>query len=281
MNILSSPADISRLSQRWRREGRLIGFVPTMGALHSAHASLIARARRECGRVIVSVFVNPMQFGPREDFARYPRPFARDAALCGREGADALYRPKAAAMYPDAFDTQVSVGSLSKPLCGRLRPGHFQGVATVVLKLLAQTRPDRLYLGEKDFQQLAVLRRMAKDLDLPVRIVACSTKREKDGLAISSRNRYLSPQERRKAPALFRALKLGAALARKPGASPARIRRRMLVELEKTSGVRADYMEIVDARTLTPPKRLKGRLRLLGAVRIGNTRLIDNIALTV
>lgn len=270
---------MSALSERWRREGRSVGFVPTMGALHAAHARLIRRARRENARVVVSVFVNPIQFGPGEDFARYPRPLRRDAALCRREGVDALYLPAPSSMYPPGFDSAVEVRGLSEPLCGAFRPGHFRGVATVVLKLLLQTRPRRLYLGEKDFQQLAVVRRMVRDLDLPVRVVGCPTVREKDGLAFSSRNAYLSPRERSWAPRLYRALRLGARAAGKPGASRGRVLAAMRSEVRRIPGVRVDYLELADEGTLRPARALRGRLRLLGAVRVGRTRLIDNIPL--
>ncbi|MDE2291790.1 MAG: pantoate--beta-alanine ligase, partial [Elusimicrobia bacterium] len=191
MRIVSSPAAVSRLSASWRRRGERVGFVPTMGALHSGHLSLIRRARRENARVVVSIFVNPTQFGPKEDLRRYPRPFRRDAALCRTAGADALYHPSPAGMYPPGFATFAEVAGLSEVLCGASRPGHFRGVATVVLKLLNQVRPDRLYLGEKDFQQLTLLRRLVRDLDLPVSVVGCRLVREPDGLALSSRNAYL------------------------------------------------------------------------------------------
>ena len=215
MRTVSSPAAMRRLSARWRARGLSVGFVPTMGALHRGHLSLVERARAENDRVVVSVFVNPTQFGPQEDFSRYPRPFRRDASLCRKAGADALYHPAPGVMYPPGFSTFVEIPDLSAPLCGRSRPGHFRGVATVVLKLLNQVSPDRLYLGEKDFQQLTVLRRMVRDLDLPVAVRGCRIHRERDGLAMSSRNAYLTPQERALAPRLRAALGLCAAAARR------------------------------------------------------------------
>jgi pantoate--beta-alanine ligase len=254
-----------------------VGFVPTMGALHAGHLSLIARALQDDDRVVVSIFVNPMQFGPKEDYARYPRPLRKDAALCRAAGAHALYRPSAAAMYPAGFRTRVEVEGLGEVLCGRFRPGHFSGVATVVLKLLNQIRPHRLYLGEKDYQQLAVLRRMAADLDLPVRVVGCPTVREPDGLALSSRNVRLSRSERLLAPGLHDALLAGA--VRRRGATLAALRGRMRRAARLIPRARLDYLEVVDARTLERPARIRGRLRLLGALRLGKTRLIDNIPL--
>ena len=276
---LRSPRATTLLREKWSRAGLTVGFVPTMGALHAGHLSLIERARRENDKVVVSIFVNPLQFGPKEDLARYPRPFRRDLALCREAGADALYHPSAEALYPAGFSTSVEVSTLSETLCGALRPGHFRGVATVVAKLLCRLRPHALYLGEKDFQQLAVLRRMVLDLELPVRVVGCPTVREPDGLALSSRNAYLSPEERARAPRLHRALLAGRGAARLRGADRARVRAAMRRELSKDPDIRAEYLEVVDADTLRPPRRLSGRLRLLGAVRVGKTRLIDNIPL--
>lgn len=280
MKIIQSPAAMRRLVERWRAQGLSVGFVPTMGALHEAHLSLIRRARRTDPRTVVSVFVNPAQFGPNEDFSRYPRPFRKDAALCRGAGVHALFHPPPKAMYPEGFRTHVEVEGLSEILCGAFRPGHFRGVATVVLKLLEAVHPHRLYLGEKDYQQLVVLRRMAEDLDLPVRVIGCPTLRESDGLAMSSRNRYLDPRERAQAPLLHRALLAGARAAR-AGAGPARVRRVMLEKVRRVPRVRVDYMEIVDARTLARPGKIKGRMRLLGAIRVRNTRLIDNIPVIV
>lgn len=280
MKLVRSPRAMASLAARWRARGLSVGFVPTMGALHAAHRSLLRRARRENDRLVVSVFVNPAQFGPKEDFARYPRPFRRDAAACRAERTDALYHPAPGAIYPPGYGSFVEVPGLGAPLCGRFRPGHFRGVATVVLKLLESVRPDRLYLGEKDYQQLLVLRRMARDLGLPVRVVGCPTIRASDGLALSSRNAYLSPEERARAPRLYGALRAGAAEAKRRGATPASVRRRMRRALG-IPGARVDYLEIVDAESLARPARLKGKLRLLGAVRIGNTRLIDNLGLLV
>lgn len=257
MIVAKTPKAMAALAARWRAAGKTIGLVPTMGALHEGHASLIRRAARQCDRTVVSIFVNPAQFGPNEDYSRYPRTFAADRELCAAAGADAIYHPDAKAVYPEGFKTSVEVGGLSTILEGAVRPGHFKGVATVVLKLLNAAAPDRAYFGEKDFQQLAVIRAMVRDLDLGVKVVGCPIVRERDGLAMSSRNRYLSPEDRAKAPALYRALKTG-------DASQAR------ALLSRVPGLTVDYLEIVD---WTGPKRF------LGAVRLGGTRLIDNIPL--
>ncbi|MBI3296618.1 MAG: pantoate--beta-alanine ligase [Elusimicrobia bacterium] len=281
MKIVRTPAQIGRSTAGWRRRGLSVGLVPTMGALHEAHLSLVRRARRENDRVVVSIFVNPLQFGPEEDLARYPRPFGRDAELCRGAGTDALYHPSPAAMYGTGFATSVSVAGLSELHCGASRPGHFEGVATVVLKLLNQVRPDRLYLGEKDFQQLSVVRRMAADLDLGVEVVGCRLLRAPDGLALSSRNMYLSPERRAAAPALYAALKAAAAAARLRGAGPASVLRAGRAALSRAKAFRLDYLALVDEETLRPAERLGGRQRLLAAAWLGNTRLIDNLALRV
>lgn len=268
---------MARLARKWRERGQSIGFVPTMGALHAGHASLISRAGRENRRVVVSLFVNPSQFGPGEDFGRYPRPFAADRGLCASLGADALYHPSAREVYPQGFSTWVAVEGLSEPLCGKFRPGHFRGVATVVLKLLETVRPDRAYFGEKDFQQLVLIRKMARDLGLDARIVGCPTIREADGLALSSRNRYLSPAERAAAPLLYAALRAGAETARRanrPGGVLAAAR----AGIRGIPGVAIDYVSLVDPSTLRETRTLSSKkLRLLAAIRVGKTRLIDNI----
>jgi pantoate--beta-alanine ligase len=273
---------MSALADSWRRKGLAVGFVPTMGALHAGHLSLIRLARETCGRVVVSVFVNPAQFGPKEDLSRYPRPLASDLRLCRQSRADAVFHPSPAAMYPPGFASFVEVEGLSERLCGASRPGHFRGVATVVLKLFSIVRPDLAFFGEKDYQQLVVIRRMVRDLALPVQVIACPTLREPDGLAMSSRNAYLGPQERALAPGIHAAL----ALAARPPArrevrpSPARLlaeaRRRIL----GIPGAVIDYVALADPETLLPPKALKPGQRLLAAVRLGGTRLIDNVTIS-
>jgi pantoate--beta-alanine ligase len=232
-----------------------VGLVATMGALHNGHRALLRRARAECDEVVMSLFVNPAQFGPGEDFDRYPRDEARDRAVAAEEGVDRVYAPTVAEMYPEGFSTTVSVGSLGSIFEGAHRPGHFDGVATAVLKLFNLVRPDVAYFGQKDAQQLAVIRRMTADLGLGVEIRAVETVREDDGLALSSRNAYLSPDERRRAATLHRALS-----ARDPG----------LVEGD------VDYLAVVDADTFAEVEPRPGAL-VIGAARFGSTRLIDNI----
>ncbi|MBI5882804.1 MAG: pantoate--beta-alanine ligase [Elusimicrobia bacterium] len=276
MRIVEDPGSMSGLSARWRKQGERIGLVPTMGALHAGHASLIRRSRAENDRTVVSVFVNPTQFGPKEDFSAYPRPFSADTLCCRREGADALFHPSPEAMYPAGSASFVEVTGLSETLCGAVRPGHFRGVATVVLKLLNIVGPHRAYFGEKDFQQLVVIKRMARDLDLPVRITGCPTLREPDGLAMSSRNAYLPPAERAMAPAIHAALAWGAALSRQP-LTPRTLLGRIRERLRAIPGASVDYVALVDPETLQPADALRPGLRLLTAVRLGRARLIDNV----
>lgn len=279
MKIISRPGAMAELARRWAGQGRSIGLVPTMGALHEGHASLLRRARKENDRVIASIFVNPAQFGPNEDFARYPRTFSADRKLCAACRVDAVYHPSAERMYPAGFRAEVEVKGFSEVLCGAFRPGHFKGVATVVLKLLNACSPTRAYFGEKDFQQLAIIKRMASDLELSTKIVGCPTVREPDGLALSSRNRYLNPIERSVAPLLYAALSRGARLARR-GRAPAALAKAVEKAIGAIPEAAVDYVKVVNPSTLTEPKRLAGRLRLLAAIRLGKTRLIDNIALS-
>jgi len=258
-------------SRLWRREGKSIGLVPTMGALHAGHLSLVDAARRENDVVVVSIFVNPIQFGPGEDFTRYPRDYAHDASLLEAAEVDAIYRPPTEAMYPPGATTRVRVGDVAEPLEGAARPGHFEGVATVVTKLFAAVAPDRAYFGQKDAQQAAVVKRLVRDLDLGVDVRVQPIVREPDGLALSSRNVYLSPDERKAAAALSSALRAAAdAYAggeRDPDTLLAVLRRR----LEAEPLVQVDYAELVDQATFQKP----GTLAVVAA-RVGKTRLIDN-----
>lgn len=248
-----------------------------MGALHEGHVSLIRRARRENEEVVVSIFVNPTQFGPGEDFSRYPRSLARDAALCRTEGVSAILAPAAPDLYSKNYQTWVTVENLSRPLCGPFRPGHFRGVATVVLKLFNIVQPDRAYFGEKDFQQLRVVQQMVSDLDVPVKVVACPTVRDPSGLALSSRNAFLSPEERGAAPLLRRALRAaGQVLKSRRNRTEAKRAARKL--LRQIRGVRVQYLEIVDPNTLMTPED-SGPFLLAAAVYVGQTRLIDNLIL--
>jgi pantoate--beta-alanine ligase len=262
-------------SRRWRRAGRRIGLVPTMGALHAGHLSLVAEARRENDVVIASIFVNPIQFGAGEDFSRYPRDLNRDADLLQKAGIGAIYRPTVEVMYPPGSSTRVHVSGVADSLEGAARPGHFEGVATVVTKLFAAVEPDRAYFGQKDSQQVAVVKRMTRDLDLGVEICVCPTVREPDGLALSSRNAYLSPAEREAAACLSSALRLAAEAYAGGERRPEQLRKVLRARLEAEPLATVDYAEVVDPATFNSP----GSLAVL-AVRVGGTRLIDNHELT-
>jgi len=263
----------------WRQAGDAIGFVPTMGALHAGHDSLVARARRENQRVIVSIFVNPAQFGPNEDFEAYPRPFEVDYARLDALGADAIFHPPVEQIYPPAFKTHVDPGPLAEVLEGKSRPGHFAGVLTVVLKLFNLTQPKRAYFGQKDFQQVVLVRQLVRDLGLPIRIVACPTVREPDGLALSSRNAYLDPAQRAAAPAISRALDAAALSFGKGQAHPAELESTARSALEKIPGSTIEYVAVVDPTTLRTPARAIAGSVLAVAVKLGSTRLIDNVVL--
>ncbi len=259
-----------------RRQGCTIGLVPTMGALHAGHVSLIRAARAETGFVVVSIFVNPTQFGPNEDFARYPRPREQDLELCAREGVSLVFAPEAPTLYPSGFRTYVEVHELQDVLEGASRPGHFRGVATVVLKLLNVVQPDRAYFGQKDAQQARIIQQLVRDLDVPVDVVVCPTVREPDGLALSSRNQYLDAEQRRHAVALHQALKEAEARVLSGERDAAVLGRLLRERIEATPGARLDYAVVVDADTLRPVERVQGRTLLALAVRFGATRLIDN-----
>ncbi len=262
-----------------RASGRTVGFVPTMGYLHAGHASLMARARGETDVVIVSIFVNPLQFAPSEDLAAYPRDLAADTALAEAEGVDVLFVPTETEMYPDGVvRTNVSVAQVSAGLEASTRPTHFDGVATVVAKLLAIVGTCRAYFGEKDFQQIAVVRRMVRDLSFPVEVVACPTLRDPDGLALSSRNIYLLPAERAAAPVLHAALLAGRMAIDAGEVNPAKVRALVADLINAEPLAHLDYAEVVDAETLQAVDPLVGELRLLAAARFGKARLIDNIA---
>ena len=277
MLVVRTSSDLKESLATWRRAGERIGLVPTMGALHAGHLALVAAARGECRRVVATIFVNPKQFAPNEDLASYPRPEAADLEMLQSAGVDLAYLPTADEMYPPQFSTVVRVGGLSEGLCGAHRLGHFDGVATVVTKLLIQSLPDCAYFGEKDYQQLLVIRRLVRDLDLPVRIVGVPTVREPDGLALSSRNLYLSAQERRVAPELSRVLRdVATALERESGAVRREIERG-LAELTH-AGFDVEYLEIRDAESLAPVRDVvTAAARVIAAVHLGRTRLIDNV----
>jgi len=260
-----------------QREGITIGLVPTMGALHAGHRALIRTARLSCDAVVVSLFVNPAQFGPGEDFARYPRTPASDAAVCRKEGVDVLFAPPVGEIYPDGFRTLVEVPSLARRWEGERRPGHFAGVATVVTKLLALVRPAVAVFGQKDYQQAALIKRLVEDLNLGARVVVYPTVREADGLALSSRNVYLTPAQRRAAPVLFRSLHAGRLAVRAGIRSGTGIQRAMRKALSTEPMARPEYLAVCDPDTLEPLQRVRHRAVLLGAIRIGRIRLIDNL----
>jgi pantoate--beta-alanine ligase len=262
---------VLEVSRRRRREGLAIGLVPTMGALHAGHLSLVESACRENDRVVVSIFVNPIQFGPGEDFDHYPRDPQRDAELLAKAGVDGIYEPTVAAMYPPGSSTLIHVAGVSQPLEGQARPGHFDGVATVVAKLFTAVEPDRAYFGQKDAQQVAVVKRMARDLDFPVEIRVSPTVRELDGLALSSRNAYLTPDERKAAASLSSALRLAAEAYGHGERKPDRLRQILRERLEAEPLAQVEYAEVVNPETFIAP----GSLAVL-AVRFGRTRLIDN-----
>jgi pantoate--beta-alanine ligase len=283
--VLSTVATVAALRERLdaaRASGRRVGFVPTMGYLHAGHASLMAAARRETDVVVASIFVNPLQFAPTEDLDAYPRDLDGDTAMAEREGVDLLFVPTREEMYPDGeVLTTVEVRGISEPLEGRSRPTHFAGVATVVAKLFAIVGPCSAYFGEKDFQQVAVVRQMVRDLSLPVDLVACPTLREADGLAMSSRNAYLTDDERAAAPVVHAALQVGRAAIDAGERDPAKVRGLMADLIVAEPKADLDYAEVVDARTLRVVDPLAGELRLLAAARFGKARLIDNLAAVV
>lgn len=260
-----------------RRAGRAIGLVPTMGALHEGHGRLIDLARAGSGCVVVSVFVNPAQFNQKEDYDRYPRPLAEDREFCSARGADLVFAPGISEMYPREQLTTVDVARVTERLCGQFRPGHFRAVTTVVAKLFNIVQPDRAYFGEKDAQQLAAIRRMTLDLDMPIEIVAAPTVREPDGLAMSSRNRHLSPEERRVAPALYRALQEAGRLIASGVSDPAKVRCAALAALEAHPKIRIEYLEIVDPDEMQPVDSINAAVRVAAAAWLGPTRLIDNV----
>jgi pantoate--beta-alanine ligase len=283
LELVESVADVRGAVARAREAGLVIGLVPTMGALHDGHVRLIERCRAQAGWAAVSIFVNPTQFGPNEDFTRYPRPIEDDLARCRAAGVDLVFAPTAMTIYPNGpQSTRVEVPGLSDILEGASRPGHFRGVATVVLKLLEIVRPDVAVFGQKDYQQQVVIRRMVADLHVPVRIVTEPTVREPDGLAMSSRNRYLAPPERQAAAVLYQALTRARQAVLGGEVSAKRVRQILRETLESGEGVRLDYAEIADADTLGPVDRLgpESRAVALVAARVGSTRLIDNLPLT-
>jgi pantoate--beta-alanine ligase len=271
-------AEIRNHVDAYRKAGESVSLVPTMGALHAGHASLIERARSQGGRVVVSVFVNPLQFGPAEDYLRYPRPIEKDLDVCERMGADLVFAPEVDDIYLSEQRTFVEVTRLGDHLCGPFRPGHFRGVATIVAKLFNIVRADRAFFGEKDYQQLCIIRRMVDDLNIGIEIVPVPTFRDADGLALSSRNAYLDAEERAAAPVLYRALTASRAMIEGGERSAQIVREAAVWMLGAEERVRTEYFEIVDAMELQPMSAISGTVRLAGAIWIGKTRLIDNVA---
>lgn len=276
MKIIRTPRSMTIWSERLRREGVTIGFVPTMGALHDGHRSLIRAARLRCDALVVSIFVNPTQFSQTEDLTLYPRPIARDRALCREEGVDVCFEPTAHTMYPDGFQTVVTVPALARRWEGEARPHHFAGVATVVTKLFGIVQPHLALFGQKDYQQAALVRQLAKDLNLGLAIEVRPTVRERDGLAMSSRNVYLSADERLIAPLLSQALRAGRQAIEGGMRDVAAVERNMRQTIEQAPAIDVEYLAVCDPDSLEPLSVVTDRAVLLGAIRVGSVRLIDN-----
>jgi pantoate--beta-alanine ligase len=282
MEIIRIPRIMQDTSLGHLLRSRTIGFVPTMGALHEGHLSLVRMSREENNVTAVSIYVNPTQFGPSEDFTKYPRPIEADIERLREEAVDVLFLPDDTLMYPAGFSTEIEVKGLSERMCGHFRPGHFKGVATIVAKLFYIVRPTRAYFGQKDFQQTVIIRRMAKDLNLDIEVVVCPTIREEDGLALSSRNAYLDSEQRSAAIVLYRCLGNAADAIRSGIRSGAKIRQTMKAQLTKETQIKGiDYVSVYHPDTLEEMEDLKGEVLLAGAVRMGTTRLIDNMLLSV
>jgi pantoate--beta-alanine ligase len=279
MKIVKSVSEMQQLADLWRRDGKVIAFVPTMGYLHEGHLALMRAARKEGDVLVISIFVNPIQFGPQEDYERYPRDLERDLRLAESVNVDVVFAPEVKEMYPDGFQTIVDVTELSKPLCGKSRPGHFRGVATVVTKLFNIVKPHVAVFGEKDFQQLVVIRRMVKDLNMDVRIIGHPIVREADGLAMSSRNVYLSPEERKVALRLSQSLKKARRLVAQSVLDAQEILKAVVFHLCQDDALRLDYAELRDPETLEEVSVVNKPTLLAIAAFVGKTRLIDNCIL--
>ena len=275
MQVTTTVEETRKLVKNWKKEGKTVGLVPTMGFLHEGHASLINRCREENDIVVVSDFVNPIQFGPTEDLEAYPRDFKRDSELCESLGADLIFHPEPKDMYHDPH-AYVSIDTLSDTLCGKTRPIHFKGVCTVVSKLFNIVAPDRAYFGQKDAQQLAVIKRMVKDLNVDTQIIGCPIIREEDGLAKSSRNTYLNTEERKAALVLSRSLSIGKKLVEAGEKDAKAVKDAITAEINKEPLAKIDYVDVVDFDTITPVDEIKGTTLVAIAVYIGKTRLIDN-----
>jgi len=275
--IVEKVKDMKELSKKYLKENKTIGFVPTMGFLHEGHLSLVRRAREENDIVVVSIFVNPTQFGPNEDYESYPRDFERDVKLLKELNVDVVFHPPVEEMYPKDFSTYVEETKLSRYLCGKSRPGHFRGVCTIVTKLFNIVHPTRAYFGQKDAQQFRVIKRMVRDLNMDVELVECPIVREHDGLAMSSRNIYLSDDERVQALALYNSLKLAENLIKSGERDAGVVKSAMKEFLSRYDKVKIDYVEIVDEETLEPVKHIEGKVIVAIACWVGKARLIDNV----
>lgn len=277
MKIIRSLTAMAAWSERLVPEGVRIGLVPTMGALHEGHRALIRAARLRCDALVVSIFVNPTQFGPQEDLAKYPRPISQDRALCRKEGVDICFEPTVEAMYPSGFQTMVTLPAIARRWEGGVRPHHFSGVATVVTKLFGIVHPQISLFGQKDFQQSTLVRQLVKDLNLGVEIIVCPTVREADGLAMSSRNVYLLPDERKRAVTLYKSLQAGAEAIQRGVTNGTTIQEAMVQVIKGEPAMTIDYLAVCDPHRLEPLSAVTSRVVLLGAVRIGSVRLIDNL----
>ncbi|MDE5966387.1 MAG: pantoate--beta-alanine ligase [Lachnospiraceae bacterium] len=276
MKTVNTIAEVREVVKAWKREGLIVGLVPTMGYLHEGHKSLMDAARKQCDKVVVSIFVNPMQFGPGEDLESYPRDMERDTAVCEAAGVDLIFHPEPSEMYQDDFSSFVDMNTLTGNLCGKTRPIHFRGVCTVVSKLFHIVTPDKAYFGQKDAQQLAVIRHMVSDMNEDIEIVGCPIIRETDGLAKSSRNTYLSDSERRAALCLSRAVFAGQDMVKSGERNAGKVRQAMVEIIEAEPLARIDYVQLVDFRTLEDVEVIQGPMLAAMAVYIGKTRLIDN-----
>ena len=278
MQVIEKISDMQSYIRACKLDGKTIGFVPTMGYLHEGHLSLVRIARKRCDILVVSIFVNPTQFGPGEDFDKYPRDFGRDKKLCEQENVDIIFAPSVEEMYPKDSVTYVDMaGEMTKVLCGKYRPGHFRGVMTVVSKLFNIVQPDIAVFGRKDGQQLAVIRRMVSDLNFPIEIIGGETVRESDGLAMSSRNKYLTEEQRKSAPALYKSLLLAKTMIENGETDSSKIVERMRDYISNSGDFKIQYIEIVDADTLTPVDKIRNKVMIALAAFLGETRLIDNI----
>lgn len=277
MKVAKTISAVRKLVTATKKKGKTIGFVPTMGALHQGHISLIEQAAKKTDFIVVSIFVNPTQFGPKEDFNKYPRPVRKDLEICKKAHVDVVFMPSVAQMYPKQNLTWVNIEKLTEPLCGKSRPGHFRGVTTVCSKLFNIVCPDIAFFGQKDAQQAAVIKRMVGDLNMPLKIQVCPTVREADGLAISSRNQYLTPSQRKNAPGIYKALQFGKKMALSGTKKPAEIIAQMRKIINKIPDSKVDYIEIVDADSLQKVEKIASKLLFATVVWVGSTRLIDNI----